>query len=118
MFSVRLLATDNADLPPNWTWTVTIQIQGIIRPRIFSFNLPYANGGTQAAVNWVAEYELLRRPPASYRDQIPDYDPYAARRLAEEELKSFNVMRNTLPTITRWVRAPIRSRAPGRGGWC
>lgn len=48
--------------------------------------------------DWAAEYELLRQPLESYRDQIPDYDPYAARRLADEELESFNVMLNTLRT--------------------
>jgi hypothetical protein len=49
-------------------------------------------------VNAVAEYELLRQPPKAYWDQIPDYDPYAARREADKELASFNVMLNTLRT--------------------
>jgi len=49
-------------------------------------------------INAVAEYELLKQPPAAYWKQIPGYDPYAARREADKELSSFNVMLNTLRT--------------------
>jgi hypothetical protein len=52
----------------------------------------------EAEMNAVAEYELLKQPPRAYWAQIPDYDPYAARRVADEELKSFNVLVDTLRT--------------------
>lgn len=50
----------------------------------------------EAKVNMISEYELLKQPPRAYAENIPDYDPYAARRIADEELASFNVMVNTL----------------------
>lgn len=49
-------------------------------------------------INAVAEYELLKQPPKAYWDQIPDYDPYATRRVADKELESFKVMVRTLRT--------------------
>jgi len=49
-------------------------------------------------INAVAEYELLKQPPKAYWDQIPDYDPYATRRLADRQLADFNVMVHTLRT--------------------
>lgn len=52
----------------------------------------------EAKINVVAEYELLKQPPRAYWEQIPDYDPYAARRVADRELESFNVMVRTLRT--------------------
>jgi hypothetical protein len=61
----------------------------------------------EAEINWVAQYELLRRPLDSYRDQIPNYDPYAARRLADKELASFNVMINTLRTNPEIAARPL-----------
>jgi hypothetical protein len=41
----------------------------------------------EAEVNAYAEYEQLAD---RLRSQIPGYDPYAARRIADEELKGFN----------------------------
>jgi len=59
----------------------------------------------EAEVNAVAEFELLKQPPKAYWDRIPDYGPYAARREADKELASFNVMVQTLRT-----NADIRAR--------
>jgi hypothetical protein len=58
-----------------------------------------------ARVNAVSEYELLKQPPKAYWNSIPGYDPYAARREADRELASFNVLVNTLRT-----NADLRSR--------
>jgi hypothetical protein len=52
----------------------------------------------EAEVNTFMEYELLKQPSADLRSQIPDYDPYAARRIADEELDDFNVLVNTVRT--------------------
>jgi hypothetical protein len=52
----------------------------------------------EARVNAVSEYELLKQPPKAYWSTIPGYDPYAARREADRELASFNVMVNALRT--------------------
>lgn len=52
----------------------------------------------EAEINAVAEYELLKQPPRAFWDRIPGYDPYAARRVADRELESFNVMLYTLRT--------------------
>ena len=61
----------------------------------------------EAEVNVFAEYELLKQPPADLRSQIPDYDPYAARRIADEELKSFNVMVDTIHTDPDIMSRPL-----------
>jgi hypothetical protein len=45
-----------------------------------------------------AEYMLLVGPNGELRQQLEGYDPYAARRMADEELKSFNIMVETLRT--------------------
>ena len=58
-------------------------------------------------INAIAEYELLKQPPKAYWDQIPDYDPYAARRAADRELESFNVMLRTLRTNTDVHSRPL-----------
>lgn len=55
-------------------------------------------GQWEAEVILFSEYELLKQPSAGYRNRIPGYDPYAARRVADEELESFNVMLRTLRT--------------------
>ena len=52
-----------------------------------------------------APADLLKQPPKAYWNSIPGYDPYAARREADRELASFNVMVNTLKT-----NADLRSR--------
>ena len=52
----------------------------------------------EARINAVSEYELLKQPPKAYWSTIPGYDPYAARREADRELASFNVMVNALHT--------------------
>jgi hypothetical protein len=59
----------------------------------------------ETRVNAISEYELLKQPPKAYWESIPGYDPYAARRVADRELASFNVMVNTLRTD-----ADIRAR--------
>ena len=58
-------------------------------------------------INAVAEYELLKQPPKDYWDQIPDYDPYAARRVADRELESFNVMLTSLRTNADYASRPL-----------
>lgn len=50
----------------------------------------------EAEINIVAECHLLLGPPTRLRESIPNYAPYAARRVADEELRSFNVMVQTL----------------------
>jgi hypothetical protein len=49
-------------------------------------------------INSFAEYEMLKQPPKDSWARIPGYNPYAARGVADRELKSFNVMLNTLRT--------------------
>ena len=52
----------------------------------------------ECRANLYAEYELLKQPSTELRAQMPDYDPYAARRIADKGLESFNVMLRTLRT--------------------
>jgi hypothetical protein len=59
----------------------------------------------EARVNAVSEYELLKQPPKAYWSTIPGYDPYAARREADRELVSFNVM-----VTARRTNPDLRSR--------
>ncbi len=61
----------------------------------------------EAEVNAFAEYELLKQPSAGLRSQIPGYDPYAARRIADEELKSFNVLVDTVHTDPDIASRPL-----------
>ena len=61
----------------------------------------------EAEVNAVAEYELLKQPSAGLRGQIPGYDPYAARRVADEELESFNVLVNAVHTDPDIASRPL-----------
>lgn len=60
----------------------------------------------EAAINTLLEYSTLTTP-ASERSQIPGYDPYAARRVADLELKSFKVMHETLRTDPDISRRPL-----------
>jgi hypothetical protein len=46
----------------------------------------------------VMERLLLEGPPQAIRGQIPNYDAYSGRRVADSELESFNVMHDTLRT--------------------
>ena len=62
---------------------------------------------SQAEANLFAEYELLKQPEGGIRDQIPGYDPYAARRSADEELKSFNVLVDTVHNNPDVVPRPL-----------
>jgi hypothetical protein len=55
----------------------------------------------------LTEYMLLRLPDTDIWNQIPDYDPYAARRLADEELKSFNVLVDTVQTNPDIISRPL-----------
>jgi hypothetical protein len=57
-----------------------------------------SNNQFLAALDTLTEYELLRQPPVIIRGQIPGYDPYAARAIADQELASFNVMVDTVHT--------------------
>ena len=61
----------------------------------------------EAEANLFAEYELLKQPEGGIRDQIPGYDPYAARRSADEELKSFNVLVDTVHNNPDVVPRPL-----------
>lgn len=61
----------------------------------------------EAEANLLAEYELLKQPEGGIRDQIPGYDPYAARRMADEELKSFNVLVDTVHTNPEIIPRPL-----------
>lgn len=61
----------------------------------------------ESEANTFAEYMLLKQPEAGIRDHIPGYDPYAARRLADEELKSFNVLVDTVHTNPDIVPRPL-----------
>lgn len=61
----------------------------------------------EAEVILFSEYELLKQPSAGYRNRIPGYDPYAARRTADEELESFNVMLHTLRTDSDIASRPL-----------
>ena len=45
------------------------------------------------------EHLVLEGPPQAIRAQIPNYDAYSGRRIADSELDSFTVMLNTLRTI-------------------
>jgi hypothetical protein len=55
-------------------------------------------GDLRARFQIRAEYLLLVGPDGALRQQLEGYDPYAARRMADEELKSFNIMVETLRT--------------------
>jgi hypothetical protein len=52
----------------------------------------------EAEVDVFTEDMFVRQPDTDSWDQIPGYDPYAARREADKELASFNVMLNTVRT--------------------
>ncbi len=54
--------------------------------------------GWEPSLNVVAEYLMLAGPTGGAREQIPGYDPYAARRQADLHLVDFNVMVKTLRT--------------------
>ena len=54
-----------------------------------------------------AEYWLLVGPNGELRKQLEGYDPYAARRMADAELKSFNIMVETLRTDADISRRPL-----------
>jgi hypothetical protein len=60
----------------------------------------------EAEVNNLLEYALLSSPSAE-RSQIPGYDPYSARKVADAELVSFNVMLNTLRTDPEIAKRPL-----------
>jgi len=61
----------------------------------------------EARINAVAEYDLLKQPPRALASRIPDYGPYAARRVADKELASFNVMVQTLRTDPEIAKRPF-----------
>jgi len=61
----------------------------------------------EAEINIFAEYQLLKQPENVIRDRIRDYDPYAARRVADEELRSFNILVDTVHTNPDVVPRPL-----------
>jgi hypothetical protein len=61
----------------------------------------------QEEIHEVKELLLLEGPPQQLRAQIPNYDAYSARGRADEELKSFNVMLNTLRTDPEVAKRPL-----------
>jgi hypothetical protein len=61
----------------------------------------------EAEANIVAEYQLLKQPETGIRDQIPGYDPYAARRIADQELESFNVLVDTVHNNPDVIPRPL-----------
>ncbi len=61
----------------------------------------------EAEANAATEYWSLRGPTEAMRSQIPNYDPNAARRVADAELADFNVMINTLRTDPEIATRPL-----------
>jgi hypothetical protein len=61
----------------------------------------------ESELNVIAEYMFLTGPPKQLRRQIPGYDPYAARKQADRDLASFNVMVNTLRTHPEISKRPL-----------
>jgi hypothetical protein len=53
------------------------------------------------------EYLVLEGAPQAIRGQIPNYDAYSGRRIADSELDSFNVMLNTLRTDPDIAKRPL-----------
>jgi hypothetical protein len=61
----------------------------------------------EAELNAFAEYMLIRQPNKDIWDEIPGYDPYAARRMADKELASFNVLVDTVHNNPDVVSRPL-----------
>jgi hypothetical protein len=61
----------------------------------------------EAEINALTEYMLIRQPKKDIWDEIPGYDPYAARRVADRELASFNVMVDTLHNNPDVIPRPL-----------
>jgi hypothetical protein len=65
----------------------------------FGSGVRYAFGETtdpEEQFDEIKERLLLEGPPQAIRSQIPNYDANSARRIADAELESFNVMHTTL----------------------
>lgn len=75
--------------------------------RKLQFQLGRSIAEWEAEVNTVGEYFMLYGPSGQLRGQVPNYDPYAARRVADDELKSFNVMVQTLRTDPDIASRPL-----------
>jgi hypothetical protein len=60
----------------------------------------------EAAINTLFEYSMLISP-SSERAQIPGYDPYSARRAADNELETFEIMQQTLRTHPDISKRPL-----------
>jgi hypothetical protein len=76
----------------------------------FGIGCRYAFGETtdpEDEVNELKEYLLLEGAPQAIRAQIPNYDAYSGRRIADSELKSFNVMHNSLRTDPEIAQRPL-----------
>src|SRR5258705_456070 len=61
----------------------------------------------QQEINDTVECLVLEGPAQSIRGQIPNYDAYAGRRIADSELQGFNVMLNTLRTDPDIAARPL-----------
>ncbi|MEU0845723.1 hypothetical protein ABZ370_40605 [Streptomyces sp. NPDC005962] len=61
----------------------------------------------EASANATAEYWVLRGPTGTLRSAVPNYDPYAARRVADAQLADFSVMINTLRTDPEIAKRPM-----------
>lgn len=57
-WSASLLPTDTPGTPANWTWSITITIDGVMRPLVFSFELPY-NGGAPRDISELAQVPAI-----------------------------------------------------------
>jgi hypothetical protein len=76
----------------------------------FGVGYRYAFGETtdpDEEINELKEYLVLEGAPQAQRADIPNYDAYAARRISDSELKSFNVMLNTLRTDPEIAKRPL-----------
>jgi hypothetical protein len=61
----------------------------------------------EAELDGFIEYMLLRQPNTDIWDKIPDYDPYAARCLADKQLSSFNRLVDTVHTNADVTTRPL-----------
>ena len=61
----------------------------------------------QQEINETVEYLVLEGPAQAIRGQIPNYDAYAGRRIADSELQSFSVMLDTLRTDPDITERPL-----------
>jgi len=76
----------------------------------FGVGWRYAFGETldpEEEITELKEYLMLEGPPQKIRAQIPNYDAYSGRRIADSELAGFNVILNTLRTDPDIAERPL-----------